>query len=65
MGAPAWRDERALRLKNALIQTTANGAERIVCELLLALWDVGYIFEVTPFASQADFQAAVINAAYW
>ena len=31
-------------------------------ELLLAFWDVGYTFEITPFASQTDFQSGVINA---
>jgi HK97 family phage major capsid protein len=31
-------------------------------ELLLAFWDVGYTFEITPFASQADFQTGIVNA---
>jgi HK97 family phage major capsid protein len=31
-------------------------------ELLVAFWDVGYTFEVTPFASQTDFQSGIINA---
>jgi HK97 family phage major capsid protein len=31
-------------------------------ELLLAFWGAGYEFEVTPFASQTDFQTGVINA---
>jgi HK97 family phage major capsid protein len=31
-------------------------------ELLLAFWDVGYTFEITPFASQTDFQTGIVNA---